>query len=220
MNQLQIPSHNFRYLQLMDDLPYYLSAIRYSAFCMFHNISDDDLMKPEMDLNIKLQVQEEGNIVKDIDVQDTADSQVVDNGKTIQTTKTKIAKRVRETRENLSRNHTTVLSLRLSVQDTADSQVVDNGKTIQTTKTKIAKRVRETRENLSRNHTTVLSLRLSVQDTAGSQIVDNGKTIQTTKTKIAKRLRETKENLSRNHTTVFSLRLSVQDTAGSQVVDN
>ncbi|GFU50768.1 uncharacterized protein TNCV_2494741 [Trichonephila clavipes] len=45
MNQLQIPSHNSRSLQLMDDLPYYLSAIRYSAFCMFHNISDDDIMK-------------------------------------------------------------------------------------------------------------------------------------------------------------------------------
>ncbi|GFY74820.1 uncharacterized protein TNIN_271 [Trichonephila inaurata madagascariensis] len=38
MNQLQIPSRNSRSLQLMDDLPYYLSAIRYSAFCMFHKI--------------------------------------------------------------------------------------------------------------------------------------------------------------------------------------
>ncbi|GFY51812.1 uncharacterized protein TNIN_115581 [Trichonephila inaurata madagascariensis] len=45
MNQLQIPSHNSRSLQLTDDLPYYLSAIRYSAFCMLHNISDDDLLK-------------------------------------------------------------------------------------------------------------------------------------------------------------------------------
>ncbi|GFW18481.1 uncharacterized protein TNCV_1185081 [Trichonephila clavipes] len=45
MNQLQIPSRNSQSLQLMEDLPYYLSAIRYSAFCMFHNISDDDLMK-------------------------------------------------------------------------------------------------------------------------------------------------------------------------------
>ncbi|GFU37993.1 uncharacterized protein TNCV_595751 [Trichonephila clavipes] len=45
INQLQIPSRNSRSLQLMDDLPYYLNAIRYSAFCMFHNNSDDDLMK-------------------------------------------------------------------------------------------------------------------------------------------------------------------------------
>ncbi|GFS69932.1 uncharacterized protein TNCV_3102261 [Trichonephila clavipes] len=41
MNQLQIPPSNSRSLQLMDDLPY----CRYSAFCMFHNISDDDFMK-------------------------------------------------------------------------------------------------------------------------------------------------------------------------------
>ncbi|GFX54053.1 uncharacterized protein TNCV_2336891 [Trichonephila clavipes] len=34
MNQLQIPSSNSRSLQQMDDLPYYLSAIQYSAFCM------------------------------------------------------------------------------------------------------------------------------------------------------------------------------------------
>ncbi|GFT41619.1 uncharacterized protein TNCV_4183201 [Trichonephila clavipes] len=47
-NQLQIPSIPsciLRSLQLMDDLPYYLSAIRYPSFCIFHNISDDDLMK-------------------------------------------------------------------------------------------------------------------------------------------------------------------------------
>ncbi|GFY41287.1 uncharacterized protein TNIN_148771 [Trichonephila inaurata madagascariensis] len=33
-NQLQIPSSNSRSLQQMDDFPYYLSAIQYSAFCM------------------------------------------------------------------------------------------------------------------------------------------------------------------------------------------
>ncbi|GFY48186.1 hypothetical protein TNIN_281851 [Trichonephila inaurata madagascariensis] len=34
MNQLQTPSNNSRSLQLMDDLTYYLSAIRYSTFCI------------------------------------------------------------------------------------------------------------------------------------------------------------------------------------------
>ncbi|GFW16457.1 hypothetical protein TNCV_443321 [Trichonephila clavipes] len=44
MNQLQIPSSNSRSLQQIDDLPYYLSTIRYSAFLYeFHNFSDDDL---------------------------------------------------------------------------------------------------------------------------------------------------------------------------------
>ncbi|GFY44609.1 uncharacterized protein TNIN_348201 [Trichonephila inaurata madagascariensis] len=41
----KIPSSNLRSLQQMNDLPYYLSAVRYSSSCMFPNISDDDLMK-------------------------------------------------------------------------------------------------------------------------------------------------------------------------------
>ncbi|GFV21604.1 putative DD41D transposase [Trichonephila clavipes] len=68
MNQLQIPSSNSRSLQQMDDLPYYLSATQYSAFCMsFTTFLMMISFKPEMDLNIKFQVQEEGSIVTDID---------------------------------------------------------------------------------------------------------------------------------------------------------
>ncbi|GFY21866.1 hypothetical protein TNCV_3295101 [Trichonephila clavipes] len=53
----------------MDDLPYYLGAIRYSAFSVSFKTFLMMMIswKPEMDLNIKLQVQEEGSIVKDID---------------------------------------------------------------------------------------------------------------------------------------------------------
>ncbi|GFX61277.1 hypothetical protein TNCV_1171161 [Trichonephila clavipes] len=38
-------SSNSRTLRQMDDLPHYLSAIRYSAFCMSFTFLDDDLMK-------------------------------------------------------------------------------------------------------------------------------------------------------------------------------
>ncbi|GFW82817.1 RNA-directed DNA polymerase from mobile element jockey [Trichonephila clavipes] len=58
VNQLQIPSRKSQYLQQMDNLPYYLSGIRYAAFCISF-IAFLRMMtsrKSEMDLNIKLQL--------------------------------------------------------------------------------------------------------------------------------------------------------------------
>ncbi|GFS57713.1 hypothetical protein TNCV_2908421 [Trichonephila clavipes] len=52
----------------MDDLPYYLSAIQYSAFCMrFTAFLMMISRKHEKDLNVKFQVQEEGSIMTDTD---------------------------------------------------------------------------------------------------------------------------------------------------------